>query len=92
MGSQGFFERMEVLDINSYLSASFFPNDDLSFERIINTPKRGIGPAMIKKLAGLRAQGGSLQGAARIMVRDRLVTKKVHENLSRGPGYPGHHP
>ncbi|WP_020585335.1 ATP-dependent helicase [Desulfobacter curvatus] len=82
MGSQGFFERMEVLDINSYLSASFFPNDDLSFERVINTPKRGIGPAMIKKLAALRDQGGSLQGAARIMVRDRLVTKKVHENMS----------
>jgi DNA helicase-2/ATP-dependent DNA helicase PcrA len=54
MGSQGFFERMEVLDVNSYLSASFFPNDDLSFERIVNTPKRGIGPAMIKKLAALR--------------------------------------
>jgi len=82
MGSQGFFERMEVLDINSYLSASFFPNDDLSFERVINTPKRGIGPAMIKKLVALRDQGGSLQGAAKIMVRDRLVTKKVHENMS----------
>jgi DNA helicase-2/ATP-dependent DNA helicase PcrA len=82
MGSQGFFERMEVLDINSYLSASYFPNDDLSFERVVNTPKRGIGPAMIKKLAALREQGGSLQGAARIMVRDRLVTKKVHENMS----------
>jgi DNA helicase-2/ATP-dependent DNA helicase PcrA len=82
MGSQGFFERMEVLDINSYLSASFFPNDDLSFERIINTPKRGIGPAMIKKLADLRPQGASLQGAARIMVKDRLVTKKIHENMS----------
>ena len=82
MGSQGFFERMEVLDINSYLSASFFPNDDLSFERVINTPKRGIGPAMIKKIAALRGQGGSLQGAARIMVQDRLVTKKVHDNMS----------
>ena len=82
MGSQGFFERMEVLDINSYLSASYFPNDDLSFERVVNTPKRGIGPAMIKKLAALREQGGSLQGAARIMVRDRLVSKKVHDNIS----------
>ncbi|MGD9823154.1 ATP-dependent helicase [Desulfobacter sp.] len=82
MGSQGFFERMEVLDINSYLSASFFPNDDLSFERIVNTPKRGIGPSMIKKLADLRSQGGSLQGAARIMVQDRLLTKKIHENMS----------
>jgi len=83
MGSQGFFERMEVLDINSYLSAAFFPNDDVSFERIVNTPKRGIGPSMIKKIANIRAEGISLQDAARIMVKDRVLTKKVHENLSR---------
>ncbi len=81
-GSQGFFERMEVLDINSYLSAAFFPNDDVSFERIVNTPKRGIGPSMIKKMAAIRTEGTSLQDAARIMVKDRVLTKKVHENLS----------
>jgi DNA helicase-2/ATP-dependent DNA helicase PcrA len=81
-GSQGFFERMEVLDINSYLSAAFFPNDDVSFERIVNTPKRGIGPSMIKKMAVMRREGTSLQGAARIMVKDRVLTKKIHKNLS----------
>jgi len=82
MGSQGFFERMEVLDINSYLSAAYFPNDDLSFERVVNTPKRGIGPSMIKKMAVMRTDGVSLQDAARIMVRDRVLTKKIHKNLS----------
>ena len=82
-GSQGFFERMEVLDINSYLSAAFFPNDDVSFERIVNTPKRGIGPSMIKKMAAMRTQGTSLQEAARIMVKDRVLSKKIHENLSQ---------
>jgi len=82
-GSQGFFERMEVLDINSYLSAAFFPNDDVSFERIVNTPKRGIGPSMIKKIAAIRTKGISLQDAARIMVKDRVLTKKIHENLSQ---------
>ncbi len=81
MGAQGFFERMEILDINSYLSASFFPNDDLSFERVVNTPKRGIGPAMIKKMAAMRADGTSLQDAARIMVKERVLTPKIHENL-----------
>ncbi len=81
-GSQGFFERMEILDINSYLSAAFFPNDDVSFERVVNTPKRGIGPGMIKKIAALRTDGVSLQDAARIMVKDRVLTQKVHENLS----------
>jgi len=82
MGSQGFFERMEVLDINSYLSACYFPNDDLSFERVVNTPKRGIGPGMIKKMAAMRKEGESLQDAARNMVRERVLTQKVHENLS----------
>jgi DNA helicase II / ATP-dependent DNA helicase PcrA len=81
-GSQGFFERVEILDINSYLSASFFPNDDVSFERIVNTPKRGIGPAMIKKIAALRSEGTSLQDAARIMIKDRVLSQKIHENLS----------
>ncbi len=76
------WERMEILDINSYLSASYFPNDDLSFERVVNTPKRGIGPSMIKKLAAMRIKGSGLQDAARIMVKDRVLTKKVHENLS----------
>ncbi len=81
-GSQGFFERMEILDINSYLSAAFFPNDDVSFERVLNTPKRGIGPALVKKMADMRSSGVSLQDAARIMVKDRVLTKKIHEGLS----------
>lgn len=81
-GSQGFFERMEILDINSYLSAAFFPHDDVSFERVLNTPKRGIGPALVKKMADMRSQGVSLQDAARIMVQDRVLSKKIHEGLS----------
>ncbi len=81
MGSQGFFERMEILDINSYLSASIFPNDDVSFERILNTPKRGIGPAMVKKIGAARIEGMSLQDCARTMVRDRVLTTKIHDNI-----------
>ncbi|THB77034.1 MAG: ATP-dependent helicase [Desulfobacteraceae bacterium] len=82
MGSQGFFERMEILDINSYLAASLFPNDDVSFERVVNTPKRGIGPAMVKKIADARIDDMSLQNSARMMVKDRVLSKKVHDNLS----------
>ncbi|HKK90412.1 MAG TPA: ATP-dependent helicase [Desulfobacteraceae bacterium] len=82
LGSQGFFERAEILDINAYLSAALFPGDDVSFERVINTPKRGIGPAMVKKIGTLKTHGVSLQDAARTMVKERVLTKKVHENLS----------
>ncbi len=81
-GSQGFFERMEILDINSYLSSACFPNDDVSFERILNTPRRGIGPAMVKKMGDLRTEGVSLRMAAGIMVRDRILTPKIHGELS----------
>ena len=82
MGSQGFFERMEILDINSYLSAAMFPNDDVSFDRIINTPKRGIGPAMVKKIGSLKEEGMGLQACARTMVSERVLTPKVHAQLS----------
>ncbi len=81
-GSQGFFERMEILDINSYLASAVFPDDDVSFERVINTPKRGIGPAMIKKIQNTKTSGQGLREAARTMVRDRVLTQKVHDNLS----------
>ncbi len=81
VGAQGFFERMEILDIHSYLSASCFPGDDLSFERVINTPKRGIGPAMIQKIAQARTSDMSLQDAARKMATERVLSKKVHDGL-----------
>ncbi|GAB6095591.1 DNA helicase PcrA [Desulfatiferula olefinivorans] len=82
MGSKGFFERKEVLDINCYLMAALFPEDDVAFERIINTPKRGIGPSILKKIAQTRVPGTGLQAAARILVRDRLLSTKVHGALT----------
>lgn len=82
LGSKGFFERMEILDLNSYLTASAFSKDDPSFERIINTPRRGIGPAMIKKMQQVRENGMSLQDAARKMVSERLLSAKVHKGIS----------
>ncbi|MFA6009057.1 MAG: ATP-dependent helicase [Desulfobacteraceae bacterium] len=83
MGSKGFFERMEVLDINCYLLAALFPDDDVAFDRIVNTPKRGIGPAMLKRIAQSRTEGTSLQNAARKLVKERIFTPKVHSELTR---------
>ncbi len=77
MGSQGFFERMEILDINAYLSAAFFPDDDVSFKRILNTPRRGIGPSMTKKIEACRTDGMSLREAARHCVKEKALSGKV---------------
>ncbi|MFP4459201.1 MAG: ATP-dependent helicase [Candidatus Zixiibacteriota bacterium] len=43
IGGQKFYERAEIKDILAYLRLIVNKNDDLSFERIINQPKRGIG-------------------------------------------------
>lgn len=82
VGSKGFFERKEILDINCYLLAAFYPADDVAFERIVNTPKRGIGPSMLTKIAQARVGIMGLQESARNMVKGRVLSKKIHEGLS----------
>ncbi len=82
LGDRGFFERKEILDINCYLAAAVFERDDASFERVVNTPKRGIGPKMIQDLNGHRPEGGSLQDAVRRAVSEKLLKPKVHQGLS----------
>src|SRR5690625_836170 len=50
VGGMKFYDRMEIKDLMSYLKVIQNPNDDISFERIINVPKRGIGPKTVDKL------------------------------------------
>ena len=49
-GGQSFFERQEIKDVLAYLRFIINPEDTLSLLRIINTPKRGIGPTSIKQM------------------------------------------
>ncbi len=49
-GGTSFFERAEVKDILAYLRLLVNPDDDTAFLRIINTPRREIGPATLEKL------------------------------------------
>lgn len=50
VGGRKFFERKEILDILAYMQLIANPNDNASFERIVNEPKRGIGATTINKL------------------------------------------
>jgi DNA helicase-2/ATP-dependent DNA helicase PcrA len=50
IGGPRFFERAEVRDAHAYLRLIRSEDDDLAFERIINTPKRGLGDATVQKL------------------------------------------
>lgn len=49
-GGLSFFSRKEVKDMIAYLRVLVSPQDDFSFRRIINEPKRKIGPSLIEKL------------------------------------------
>jgi DNA helicase-2/ATP-dependent DNA helicase PcrA len=51
IGGIRFYERKEIKDILAYLRLVSNPNDDLSLQRIINVPKRGIGATTMDKLS-----------------------------------------
>ncbi len=65
IGGFRFYERAEVRDALGYLRIIAQPSDDLAFERIYNTPKRGLGDKALEKLhRHSRARGVSLSLAA----------------------------
>ena len=83
LGGKGFFERKEVLDINCYITAAVFEKDDVAFERIVNIPKRGIGPGTIGKIACLRTENMSLQDAARRAIFEKTLSPKIQSALGQ---------
>ncbi len=63
-GGLRFFERMEVKDALAWLRLLHNRDDDVSFERAVGTPSRGIGATTLEKLrAHARAHNGSLWSA-----------------------------
>src|SRR5665213_711903 len=66
IGGPRFFERAEIRDAHAYLRLIQSPDDDLAFERIVNTPRRGVGDTTVQKLLQLaRRQSVSAVAAAR---------------------------
>src|SRR5699024_1205215 len=50
VGGLRFYDRKEIKDIIAYLRLITNPDDDISFERIVNVPKRGIGATSLERL------------------------------------------
>jgi len=66
VGGPGFYGRKEVKDILAYLRIIAYDPDDISFLRIVNVPRRGIGKVTLDKLvAASREKGVSLYEAAK---------------------------
>ncbi|WP_420433492.1 ATP-dependent helicase [Hyphobacterium sp.] len=68
IGGPRFFERAEIRDAHAYFRLVRSIDDDLAFERVVNTPKRGIGATSVQKVQqAARAAGVSMAEAARLM-------------------------
>lgn len=69
IGGPRFYERLEIRDSMAYFRIVTSPDDDLAFERIVNTPKRGLGNVAQKKIQSTaREHGTNLLEGARILL------------------------
>jgi DNA helicase-2/ATP-dependent DNA helicase PcrA len=77
IGGPRFYERMEIRDAMAYFRLTVSPADDLAFERIVNTPKRGLGDKAQQNIQRVaRAHGVPLTEGARIALADGVITGK----------------
>ncbi|CAN1543675.1 UvrD Superfamily I DNA and RNA helicases [Rhabdaerophilaceae bacterium] len=91
IGGPRFYERAEIRDALAYLRITAQPADDLAFERIFNTPKRGLGDAVLNALhAYARPNRVPMLQAARVLIesdelssRHRPALRMLVENITR---------
>ncbi len=83
VGGLRFYERLEIRDAVAYLRVLHQPHDDLAFERIINTPKRGIGKATLEQLhQAARAGNSSLYQALTQLLSAQVIRGKTSQTLA----------
>ena len=83
IGGHKFYERKEIRDVLAYLQLVANPKDSLSFQRIVNSPKRGIGQGSLDKLQQLaQQQHWSLLEAA-INVDVSTIRGRARTNLQK---------
>lgn len=83
-GGTSFFARSEIKDIMAYLRMLVNPDDDNAFLRIVNTPRREIGPVTLEKLGTYsNMRGKSLFAASFEMGLEQHLSGRGLENLRR---------
>jgi DNA helicase-2/ATP-dependent DNA helicase PcrA len=81
-GGLRFFERAEIKDALAYLRLVMNRDDDPSFERVVNTPPRGIGARTVEAVrAHARAAGTSLWRGAAALIAEGTLAKRAAESL-----------
>ncbi|EGQ9892241.1 DNA helicase II [Vibrio cholerae] len=83
-GGMRFFERQEIKDALSYLRLINNRNDDTAFERVINTPPRGLGDKTLETIRfAARDRGCTLWDASIGLLNDQVLTGRAAGALSR---------
>jgi len=83
VGGIKFYERAEIKDCVSYLRIIHQPKDDLSFERIVNVPKRSIGETTIKQLNEYAKKNNcTLETASKDLIEKNLIKPKTKLGLN----------
>jgi DNA helicase II / ATP-dependent DNA helicase PcrA len=83
IGGPRFYERQEIRDALAYLRLVNQPADDLAFERIANTPRRGIGSATLQELHGAaRIERLPLIEAARLLIAGNRLRPAARNALA----------
>ena len=77
-GGTSFFSRAEIKDMMAYLRLVVNPEDDAAFLRIVNVPKREIGPATLEKL-------GLLANEKHISLFDAIFDFELIQRLTPKP-------
>jgi DNA helicase-2/ATP-dependent DNA helicase PcrA len=82
IGGLRFYERAEIRDAIAYLRVLVQPADDLAFERIVNTPKRGVGDTTMRVMhERARTAQVSLYAATEMLLSDGSLRGKLRESL-----------
>tara|TARA_A100001015_G_scaffold304378_1_gene395487 strand:- start:65 stop:1489 length:1425 start_codon:yes stop_codon:yes gene_type:complete len=82
VGGLRFYERAEIKDAVAYFRLLLNHQDNLSFERIINTPKRGIGSVFIKNLYKFAVEKNkSLYDSLASFIESEKIQKTVKTNV-----------
>ena len=77
IGGPRFYERAEIRDALAYLRCVAQPADDLAFERIVNTPRRGLGDSTLQAIHdSARSSRQPMMSAARMLVETEELKPK----------------
>ncbi|MBC7138130.1 MAG: UvrD-helicase domain-containing protein [Defluviimonas sp.] len=84
VGGPRFYERAEIRDAMAYFRLAVSPEDDLAFERIVNTPRRGLGDKAQQTIQmTAREDGTSLLEGARYALASGRITGRGAAELRR---------